>query len=104
MMSGIYIPMEIPKSCNECPACYDMMECSVAEPLISFYGPKEEEFDFCTERHPRCPLIPVPDHGDLIARDDLVAAYDAEHAGHPGRARELMMEAPAVIPARKEDE
>ena len=48
--------------------------------------------------------VPVPDHGDLIERNAVVAAYDAEHVGPPGRARELMMEAPAVIQADKEAE
>lgn len=48
--------------------------------------------------------IPIPDHGDLIARDDLLAAYDAEHVGPPGRARELMIEAITIIPASKEVE
>lgn len=67
-MSGIYIPgMEMPTSCSDCPMCYDMMECTVATPRIGF-GKKEmeaEPFDFCAERHPRCPLVPVPEHGDL---------------------------------------
>ncbi len=48
--------------------------------------------------------VPVPDHGDLIERDALVVAYDAEHVGPPGRARELMMEAPTIIPEDKEAE
>lgn len=33
---------------------------------------------------------------DYISRRDLLARYDAEHAGAPGRARELIEQAPAA--------
>lgn len=33
---------------------------------------------------------------DYINRADLLAAYDAEHVGCPGRARELIAEAPSL--------
>ncbi len=99
MMDGIYIAgLEMPKACFRCELYEnDGYWCRAAK--------REIEDPFAYEGISSfCPLVPVPDHGDLIARDDLVAAYDAEHAGHPGRARELMMEAPTVIPAKKEDE
>lgn len=38
----------------------------------------------------------VPKREDLIQRGALMDAYDAEHKGPPGRARELMAFAPAV--------
>lgn len=33
---------------------------------------------------------------DYISRRDLLARYDAEHTGAPGRARELIEQAPAT--------
>lgn len=38
----------------------------------------------------------IPENGDLISRSALLAAYDAEHVGPPGRARTLIAEAHAV--------
>lgn len=58
-MSILIKGMEMPKNCCDCPMCYDMMECTVAEPIINFFKEELEKFDFCTERHPRCPLIKV---------------------------------------------
>ena len=46
--------------------------------------------------------VPVPPHGKLGDLDELVAAYDAEHVGPPGRARELIIAAPIIIPADRE--
>lgn len=60
MIMGVYIKgMEMPKNCSDCPMCYDMMECTVAEPIIAFFKEELDKFDFCTERHPRCPLVQV---------------------------------------------
>lgn len=69
MSMGVYINMEMPKSCSDCPLCYDMMECSASD--IRFFKVKEQVFHFRTERHPNCPLVPVPPHGDLIDRDEM---------------------------------
>ena len=38
-----------------------------------------------------------PIDGDTISRSALLAAYDAAHKGHPGGARKLIEEAPAVV-------
>lgn len=35
---------------------------------------------------------------DLISRAALLAAYDSAHEGPPGRARDLIIDAPPVIP------
>lgn len=57
---GVYIKgMKMPTNCSDCPMCYDMMECTVAEPIINFSKEELEKFDFCRERHPRCPLVSV---------------------------------------------
>lgn len=94
---GVYINMEMPTSCGECPMCYDMMQCSIAEPIINFFKVKVKEFDFCTERNPRCPLVPVPPHGDLIDRGAL------EKAVFDGRYQKVFLhDCPTIIPADKE--
>lgn len=75
---GIYIKgMKMPTNCCDCPMCYDMMECTVAEPIINFFKEEElEKFNFCTERHPRCPLVSVGPHGRLGDLDELLAQCD----------------------------
>ena len=45
----------------------------------------------------------LPPHGDLCDRSVLLAQYDAEHVGAPGRARGIIEEAPAVIPAERSE-
>ena len=58
-MSVLVKGMEMPTNCGDCPLCYDMMECSASN--IRFFKVKEQVFDFCTERHPNCPLVPAAD-------------------------------------------
>lgn len=67
-MSGIYIPgMEMPETCFECPLShqvrYDInVECCAT--------PHRFKIDLRTAETNRiaviCPLVPVPDHGDLL--------------------------------------
>ena len=54
-----------------------------------------------------CPLVPVPEHGDLIDYDFCVANYELLHDddGNPVyavRMRDINI-APTIIPADKED-
>lgn len=77
---GVYVKgMEMPKSCSGCPLCYDLMDCSASN--ISFFKVKEQVFDFSTERHPNCPLIPVPEHCKLkkrvVYRGDVFNALES---------------------------
>lgn len=37
----------------------------------------------------------------LIDREALIAEYDRVHVGEPGRARQLMINAPTIEPERK---
>lgn len=62
-MSGVYINMEMPKSCDDC----DLMtvEGEYGEPTCPF----GRIIRCASERHPDCPLIPVPPHGRLIDAD-----------------------------------
>ena len=108
-MADILIRMEMPQSCSDCPMCYDMIECTVS-PLRFWYGrPENEQFDFCNERHPACPLVELPEHGDLIDRD----AFRAENEYYLNREfinpkyedtlDDLLKDAPVVIPSNKEE-
>ena len=102
---SVYIKgMEMPKNCSDCPMCYDMMECTVGTPRIGFYKNemKKDPFDFCNERHPRCPLVPVPEHGDLIDADALVHSY--YHAPSFPNLCKAISNAPTIIPADQKKE
>lgn len=105
---GIYLRnIEMPKSCYDCPLCYDMMECSASD--IRFFKVKEKSFDFCTERHPNCPLVPVPAHGRLIEAEPIMKYItDRLNSGEFGYDQiEVLTEiqyAPTIIQADHEEE
>lgn len=72
-MAGVYIKgMEMPGSCGECrflnPGNYKGKEypcvCDVGDFLV-----KPSETDL---RDGLCPLVELPDHGDLIDREELI--------------------------------
>ena len=92
---GIYIKgMEMPKSCYDCPLqddeCFGSIKCCYAKTWGS-----------ANMRAVDCPLIPVPDHGDLIDRDKAVheLVFDYAYA-----AADLVKKLPTIIPAEKEGE
>lgn len=87
---GIYIKgMKMPKACYECRMYEaDIYYCTAAERDIDIPSSDEGRCSFC-------PLIELPDHGDLIDRDALNATDSWEWIRHG---------APVVIPAeRRED-
>ena len=52
------------------------------------------------EQFAGCPLIEIPTpHSDLVDRDALIAEYDRQHKGPVGGARQIMVDAKAVIKA-----
>ena len=54
---GVYIKgVEMPKSCFDC-----RYICGLSN-----------SHKFTRKRHPLCPIVPVPKHGDLIDRDELL--------------------------------
>lgn len=65
---GVYINMEMPKICAVCPF----------ENYGDCYGGKVkvimdiDDYVFSGKRHPKCPLIPVPEHGRLIDADAMI--------------------------------
>ena len=97
-MSGIYIKgMEMPSACVFCPVVID----------------GGVDFSFCSFSHKRvenpmavmhdCPLVLVPDHGDLIDRDETMNAILEEGgADYSYWYADIVNEMPIVIPADKE--
>ena len=77
-MSGIYIPgMDMPKDCPICPLSHwnsggYFVGCEITERYFS------EELMETNCRPQFCPLVPVPDHGDLIDRDALDADLEKQ--------------------------
>lgn len=93
-MSGIYIPkMEMPKSCGEC----------------RFYG------EYCYAKGDEnkysnlpCPLVPVPEHGDLIDKRGVdVLSWNEKDEGDFKDGVLFVLdkldELPVIIPAEGED-
>ena len=60
--------MKIPKSCEECWMTYegDSDNCPVVNESVVKYMVEEK-------KHPACPLVKVPPHGDLVDRDYIEA-------------------------------
>lgn len=67
-MSGIYIPgMEMPESCFECPFMFARRYCCANLTLDLFQG----DYDELKGRVDGCPLVPAPEHGDLIDKGTI---------------------------------
>ena len=95
-MSGIYIPnLHMPKNCWSCPFVDgDDGYCHVD----GLSRDPNEKTD--------CPLIPVPDHGDLIDFRFCVQNYEAlrNYDGNLVYAVRIaeLLKAPTIIPADKD--
>ena len=94
-MSILIKGMKMPEHCGYCRFAYD----GICHALQVMRYDKETKDGKLID----CPLTEIPTpHGRLIDRDALIAAYDAQHDGEPGRARKLMEEAPTIIEAEGE--
>ena len=89
--------MEMPKTCSQCPLCYDYMMCSLRDGRFSRMG---ESFDCCEMRLADCPLIELPPHGDLISKQTALAALYSDYAY---AAMDVIEEVPVVVPAERSD-
>ena len=68
---GIYIKgMEMPTSCMDCPLEMPFCDLWTNEKFAALKWVNRYE-----ERHPDCPLVPVPAHGRLIDADALVEVF-----------------------------
>ena len=63
-MSVLIKGMKMPQNCDSCPMLYEYRFCALTDDHASSIEWKMEE-----KRMPNCPLIELPDHGDLIDRD-----------------------------------
>ncbi len=105
---GVYISgLKMPKDCETCPFWEgEVNGC----PITHYFTIRRKGVD----RPEWCPLLPVPDHGDLIDRDALMARYAEEIKPsnnsdfmRPPRwndAVQLTELAPVVIPAERSEE
>ena len=95
-MSVLIKGMKMPEHCGYCRFSYD----GICHALQRVKYPQDMKDGKLAD----CPLVEIPTpHGRLIDGDALIAAYDAQHDGEPGRARKLMEEAPTIIEAEGEE-
>ena len=65
---GVYIKgMEMPKCCGDCDFLYDFFGCMETWESMALI-----DWELGKKRLPNCPLVEVPDHGDLIDRETIV--------------------------------
>ena len=96
-MSVLIKGMEMPKNCIEC-RFRQYEYCDLQRQDV--YAVNIMDYALSLERHPSCPLIEIPTpHGDLVDRDAMIAEYDRQHKGPVGGARQIMVDAKAVIEA-----
>lgn len=102
-MSGVYIKMEMPKSCYRCDFS-DGLYCLVCNETM-------DKMTWIRRRPEWCPLIPVPDHGRLIDADALYRRIKTEcnPYGKPtigydegNKVMHVIIGTPTIIPADKE--
>lgn len=88
--------MEMPKSCDICPFCKsnDDLELEDYRRLYCDF-PNMGEFvtDYEASRHPSCPLIPVPVHGDLVQLDDALDCFSEDDIV----ARKALRKIPVIL-------
>lgn len=93
-MMSIYIEdMNMPTTCGKC-KIKNVIECNRWKLVRSVV----------LDRHRECPLISVPEHGDLIERDKLVINTAVPLDGNPYQYVHIdnIKCAPVIIPASKE--
>ena len=87
--------------------CYQTIADWLQQPAEAKHGcdfAKKMGFSSCDKCPIDCDIRQMPENKEYIERKALLDRYDAEHVGPPGRARELMVTAPAadVIEVRHE--
>lgn len=104
-MSVLIKGMEMPKNCDDCPLNYDSIDCMVADNALREKGGGDFLFDH--ERHPNCPLVPVPPHGRLIDADDVFRVLTSYYHHSTDFQHEALKESLArvstIIPAEESD-
>lgn len=100
---SVLIKMVMPQNCRECRFIETVHRLDERERYICIAH--LNEITNLKERLDTCPLVELPDHGDLIDRDvvadalDLMAVY-----GRLRDAFDMVMSCEAVIPAERSEE
>lgn len=107
----VYIKgMKMPENCDACPMFYEYRLCALTDDHASSI-----EWETEKKRMPNCPLIELPDHGDLIDRNMLIGGFADWYiqespmylgdnntiAETIGDAMKAIEAAPVVIPAER---
>ena len=116
---SVYIPgMKMPSGCE---GCYFLLDCGICCMLMAANCKHKAVGEYRwekNERHPDCPLVPVPDHGRLVDADALDIYRREEQAWHDyelspddeylegvkdglHEAAKQLSVAPTVIPAKE---
>lgn len=107
-MSGIYIKgMQMPKNCYDCELIDIFKDCphydTPNEAFVSIPWLRER-------RHENCPLVPVPDHGDLVDKQRMAETNEQHYKVYEGEAEadyarkvvlRMLDQAPTVIQTDK---
>ena len=87
--------MEMPQACLKGGCPLDGASCPLWERKHW-----DSEIGHYVERHKNCPLVAVPDHGDLIDRDTLLRKVQKWY----WEALETVKNMPVVIPAERSED
>lgn len=103
-MSVLIRGMKMPKCCDDCCLLYDCCSC-----IVTGYSVAMIKWDTEHKRLPDCPLIEIPDHGDLIDRDALKGKTEFIGDAFSGRGGfavwgDDVLDAPVVIPAERSED
>lgn len=101
-MADILIRMEMPKHCFNCSTKIDPdnRRCNIDGHVF------EETLSKLTcRRDEQCPLIELPEHVDLISKDDAMNAILGEppEAHYPSWYASIVNEIPTIVPSNKEE-
>jgi len=104
-MSVLIKGMEMPKSCHDC-GMFALID--VSDGLAHGCRVLKEMIFNNRERLPNCPLIELPQHGDLIDRDDLMSTllnktYGVDINVVMKQIMEKIISAPIIIEAEDEN-
>ena len=104
-MAGILIRMEMPRNCFECPLFTNCDACEGHECGCGLLGGIGYEEDISEDRRrDDCPLVELPEHGDLIDRSKLPFVCGGTTPMEMDYVRRYVVDGmPVVIPANKED-
>lgn len=100
------VPKEIPMCCGICPCFqYNMFD----DEIDGYCKVFKTKITYSNERHPNCPLVEIPPHGDLIDKDKLMQEIIDRDLDHLQRddwkeVIQIVSDADVVIKAERNEE